>query len=111
MNNRSDVSAERRKNLEMKLRLSAESRYAHFAKVSKHENKFKYTHAGTAAQDGRLLACRQLSVGRTDLSLRQSAAKATTQTFRREAAGGRALGHDAGTEFYLCASEPGHQKI
>ena len=41
-----------------------------------HENKYQHTHAGTAPQDGRLLARRQPSFGRPDLSLRQSAAEA-----------------------------------
>ena len=29
----------------------------------------------------------------------------------REAAGGRALGHDPGPEFHLRAPEPGHQEV
>ena len=76
---------------------------------AKYENQ--NSHTGIAQQDGCLLARRQLSVGRPDLPLRQSAAEASAETFGREAVGGRALGHDAGTEFYLCASEPGHQKV
>jgi xylulose-5-phosphate/fructose-6-phosphate phosphoketolase len=29
----------------------------------------------------------------------------------RQASGGRALGHDAGSELHLRASEPGHQEV
>ena len=76
---------------------------------AKYENKNSLP--GIAPQDGRLLACRQLSVGWADISLRQSAAEATAETLGREAAGGRTLGHDAGPELHLCASEPGHQEV
>ena len=69
------------------------------------------THSGTAPQDECLLARRQLSVGRPDLSLRQSAAEGAAETVAREAAGGRTLGHDAGPELHLRASEPGHQEV
>ena len=54
---------------------------------------------------------RQLSVGRPDLSLRQSVAAGAAEAVAREAAGGRALGHDAGPELHLCAFEPGHQEV
>src|SRR5664279_6336146 len=49
----------------------------------KHENQ--HTHAGTAPQDGRLLACRQLSVGRPDFSIRQSVDEAAAHAYGREA--------------------------
>src|ERR1035437_6283805 len=49
------------------------------------ENKNQHTHAGTAPEDGCLLARRQLSVGRPDLSLRQSAVEATANACRCEA--------------------------
>ena len=62
-------------------------------------------------QDECLLARRQLSLGRPDLSLRQSAAEGAAETVAREAAGGRTLGHDAGPELHLCAFEPGHQEV
>jgi hypothetical protein len=65
----------------------------------------------TIELDERLLARRQLSVGRADLSLRQSAAARAAEAVAREAAGGRALGHDAGPELHLRAFEPGHQEV
>ena len=62
-------------------------------------------------KDQCLLARCKLSLGRPDLSLRQSTAEATAKTFGREAAGRRTLGNDAGSEFHLCAFEPGHQEV
>src|ERR1700683_4074088 len=53
------------------------------------------TRVRRVAPDERLLARRQLPVGRADLSLRQSAAEEAAEAVAREAAGGRALGHDA----------------
>ena len=57
--------------------------------------------ARPAAKDGCLLARRQLSVGRPDLSLRQSAAEAAAgaRGYKAHAAG--TLGHDARAEFHL----------
>src|SRR5271169_4904701 len=69
------------------------------------------TRVRRVAPDELLLARRQLPVGRADLSLRQSAAEGAAEAVTREAAGGRALGHDAGPELHLCAFEPGHQKV
>ena len=37
--------------------------------------------------------------------------KRAAETVARETAGRRALGHDAGAELHLRASEPGHQEI
>ena len=37
--------------------------------------------------------------------------KRTTQTFAREASGGRTLGNHSGPELHLCAPEPGHQEV
>jgi sporulation protein YlmC with PRC-barrel domain len=68
-------------------------------------------HSRTAPQDGCLLASRQLSVGWSDLSLRQSVAEGAAETVAREASGGRTLGHDAGPELYLRAFEPDHQEV
>ena len=67
--------------------------------------------ARSAAKNGRLLAGRQLSLGRADLSLRQPAAEAAADAGGREAHAAGALGHYAGTELHLRASEPDHQKI
>ena len=50
-------------------------------------------------QDGRLLACRELSCGRSNLSLRQSVAEGTAEVAPREAPGGRALGNVPGQNF------------
>ena len=69
------------------------------------------TRVRRVAPDERLLARRQLPVGRADLSLRQSAAEGAADAVAREAAGGRALGHDAGSELHLRALEPGHQEV
>ncbi len=66
---------------------------------------------GTAPQNGCLLARRELSVGRPDLSLRQSAAEAAAGARGREAHAAGALGHDARAELHLRAPEPGHQEI
>ena len=55
-------------------------------------------------------AANYLSVGQIylyDNPLLKEAAEAVA----REAAGGRALGHDAGPELHLRASEPGHQEV
>ena len=59
--------------------------------------------------DGCLVARRELSFGRADLSARQSAAEAAADARAHQAAAAWTLGHDARTEFYLCASEPRHQ--
>ena len=71
----------------------------------------KNSFPGTAPQDGRLLARRQLSVGRPDLSLRQSAAEAAADARGREAHAAGTLGHDPGAELHLRAPEPGHQEV
>jgi hypothetical protein len=71
----------------------------------------EYSHTRIAPQNERLLARRQLPVGRSNLSLRQSIVEASAETVGREAAGGWTLGHDAGPEFHLCTSELDHQEI
>ena len=68
-------------------------------------------HPGTARQDRRLLARRQLSVGRPDLSLRQPAAEAAADARGRQAHAARPLGHDARPELHLRPPEPGHQEV
>jgi len=50
--------------------------------------------------------CRQLSIRRADLPLRQPSAEEAARAGAREAAGGRALGHNAGPELHLRPSEP-----
>ena len=74
-----------------------------------HDDTSSFTR--TAAQDGRLLARRQLPVGRADLSLRQPAAEAAAGAGRREAHAAGPLGHDPRAELHLRAPEPGHQEI
>ena len=67
--------------------------------------------AGPAPQDGRLLARRQLPVGRPDLPLRQPAPARAAQARARQAAAAGPLGDHAGAELRLRPSEPGHQGI
>src|ERR1035437_845662 len=78
---------------------------------SKHENENQRINAGTAPPDGCLLASRQLSVGRPDLSLRQSVAEASAHPRRCEAHAAGPLGHDARPELHLRPLEPGHKEI
>ena len=59
----------------------------------------------------RVLARRQLPVGRADLSARQSAADAAAGDRARQAAPARPLGHDARAELHLRASESRHQQV
>jgi hypothetical protein len=59
----------------------------------------------------RVLAGRQLPVGRPALPVRQPAAETAAGAVGREAARGRALGNDTGAELHLRAPEPGHQEI
>ncbi len=66
---------------------------------------------GFAPQAGCLLARRQLSVGRPDLSLRQSFAARTAKTVARKAPGSRTLGHHARPKLHLRALEPRHQEV
>src|ERR1700730_14099624 len=65
------------------------------------DHEIQHARAGTARQDGCVLARRQLPVGRPDLSLRQSAAEATADPRGREAYVAGSLGHDSRAEFYL----------
>ena len=74
-----------------------------------HEDKNAFP--GTTPQDGCLLARRQLSVGRPDFPLRQSAAEAAADAGGCKAHAAGTLGHDPRAELHLRASEPGHQKI
>ncbi len=67
--------------------------------------------AELAAKDGRLLAGRQLPVGRPDLSLRQSAAERAAAARAHQAAAAGPLGHHAGAELHLRPPEPGHQAV
>ena len=64
----------------------------------------------TAAKNGRLLAGRQLSVGRPDLSVRQSAAERAAEAGTHQAAAAGPLGHHAGAEFHLRPPEPPDQR-
>ena len=57
----------------------------------------------------RLLARRQLPVGRPDLPARQSAAARAAQARAHQAAAARPLGHVAGPEHALRPPQPGHQ--
>src|ERR1700677_2881076 len=76
-----------------------------------HGNQNKDADAGTASQHRCLLARRQLSRGRSDLSLRQPAVETTAGARRCEAHAPGTLGHDSRPELHLHALEPGHQKI
>ena len=67
---------------------------------SNHENQ--HAHAGTAPEDGRLLAGGQLSVRRPDLSVRQSAAEEPLKLAHVKHMLLGPLGHDARTELHLC---------
>ena len=71
----------------------------------------QHTHAGTAAEDGRLLARRQLFVGGPDLSLRQSAAQAAAGARGCQTHAAGALGHHPRAELHLRPPEPGHQEV
>src|SRR6266567_9424765 len=57
---------------------------------------------------GRLLAGRQLPVGRPDLSLRQPPAQEAPDQGAREAAVTRPLGDHAGTQLHLRPPQPAH---
>ena len=70
-------------------------------------------HAACATRtraDRRLLARRQLPVGRPDLSLRQSAAARAADQGTHQAAAARPLGHDAGPQLHLRALQSAHQR-
>jgi hypothetical protein len=72
----------------------------------------KKTIAGTfAAQDGRVLACVELSLGGPDLSAGQSAFEKAAAFGTYQAAVAGALGNDARVEFHLRASQPRHSAI
>ncbi len=62
-----------------------------------------------APADPRLLARRELPLGRPDLPPRQPAAQGAAHARARQAAPPRPLGDDAGPEFHLRAPEPRHQ--
>ena len=66
--------------------------------------------AGPPPQDGRLLAGRQLPVGRPDLPLRQPALARAAEARARQAAAAGPLGNHAGPELRLRPPEPGHQQ-
>src|SRR5207244_7960353 len=68
--------------------------------ITKHESKNKDSDSGTVAQAGCLVARGELPLGRTDLSLRQSAAETAAQAGAHQTAPARPLGHDAGTELH-----------
>src|SRR5262249_22720124 len=59
------------------------------------------------AQDGRLLACLELSVRRSDLPARQPPLEKATQARAHQAAPARPLGHVARAEYALRPSQPG----
>src|SRR5659263_684218 len=79
------------------------------AEESNHENKD--SDSGTASPDGRVLAGRELSLGRPDLSLRQSVAETAADARGCEAHAAGTLGHDPREELHLRAPEPDHQEI
>ena len=60
--------------------------------------------------DRRLLARRQLPVGRSDLSVRQPAAAQAADQGTHQAAAARPLGHDARPQLHLRAPQPAHQR-
>ena len=60
--------------------------------------------------DRRLLARRQLPVGRPDLSVRQSAPQGAARERAHQAAPARPLGHDAGPELHLRPPQPADQE-
>src|SRR5579859_6994111 len=62
--------------------------------------------AAIRGPDGRLVACRKLSVGGPDLSLRQPAVEKAAHPRRHKATLARPLGNDPRLEFYLCPPEP-----
>ena len=68
-------------------------------------------HTGTARQDGCLLARRELSRRRPDLSLRQSAAEAAPDARGCEAHAPGALGHDPRAELHLRSPESRDQEV
>ncbi len=65
----------------------------------------------TPPSHGRLLAHRQLPLGRPDLPARQPAPEGTPEDRARQAAAPGPLGHHAGPELRLRAPEPRHQAI
>ena len=67
------------------------------------------TLAGRAPQDRRLLAGRQLPLGRADLPARQPAPEGAAQARAHQAAAARPLGHVAGPEHALRPPQSGHQ--
>ncbi len=67
--------------------------------------------ASRVAAHGRLLAGRELPVGRADLPIRQSAAAGAVDARACQAAGGGALGYDAGSELHLRPPEPRDQSV
>jgi len=69
------------------------------------------TFAGSSPQNRRLLASRQLSVGRPDLSSRQSASQTSAVAGTRQAQIIGALGHHAGAELHLRSPQPDHPAI
>ena len=91
------------------VRVPVLARHGRAIEMTEYEKTHKDPDPGTAAQDGRLLARRELSVGRPDLSLRQSAAEEAAQAGAHQAAPARPLGHDARAELHLRPSEPRHQ--
>ena len=66
---------------------------------------------GSGAENRCLLACGELPVRRPDLSLRQPAAERAAGARAHQAHAAGTLGHHAGTEFHLHASESDHQEI
>src|SRR5215469_3759777 len=62
-------------------------------------------------RDQRLVARRELPVGGTDLPAGQPAADRAASAGARQAAAARALGHHAGAEPDLRASQPGDQEL
>src|SRR5260370_10049764 len=57
--------------------------------------------AYTARSDERVVACRELPLGRADLPARQSANRSTARAFSHQAPASWPLGHNARLEFHL----------
>src|SRR4030095_7811832 len=61
------------------------------------------------AEDGCVLARRQLPFGRPDLPLRQSPSESAVEARARQAAAARSLGYYAWSQLHLRSSQPRHQ--
>ena len=73
-------------------------------KTKKKATKKKLAFKRSSPENRCLLACRELSFGRTALSARQSLTPETIENFAYKVDAARTLGYYPGTEFYLRAS-------